>query len=114
MVEGTSKARLSRARAKDTSEDTELRKNALFWVGQSGGIDAGELEELRERALFWLGQSKGPRVAEFLLSLIRGRGVNRLFGPCPRGSSGLDLLWRRWPLRLVPAANSPGPRPTSQ
>lgn len=71
MVEGTSKARLSRARAKDTSEDTELRA----------------------RALFWLGQSKDPRVAEFLLSLIRGRGVNRLYGPRPRGSSGLDLLW---------------------
>ncbi len=52
-----------------------------------------EDKELRERALFWLGQSKDPRVAEFLLSLIRGRGVNRLYGPRPRGSSGLDLLW---------------------
>ena len=34
--------------------------------------------ELRERALFWLGQSKDPRVAEFLLELIRGTGRIRL------------------------------------
>jgi HEAT repeat protein len=30
-------------------------------------------EELRKRAIFWLGQSKDPRVAEFLLSLINGQ-----------------------------------------
>jgi hypothetical protein len=27
--------------------------------------------ELRQNAVFWLGQSKDPRIAEFLLSLIR-------------------------------------------
>jgi HEAT repeat protein len=35
-----------------------------------------EDRELRERAIFWLGQSNDPRVAEFLLTLIRG-GVAR-------------------------------------
>ncbi len=100
-------------RAKDTSEDIEVRKNALFWAGQTGGFTVADLKELyttmgdvemkeqlifvasqrgegdavdflmevaraeqdpelRERAVFWLGQSKDPRVAEFLLSLIRG------------------------------------------
>jgi hypothetical protein len=34
-------------------------------------------KELRERALFWLGQSKDPRVADFLLNLIRGGGTIR-------------------------------------
>jgi HEAT repeat protein len=34
-------------------------------------------EDLRKRALFWLGQSKDPRVSEFLLTLIRGGGVVR-------------------------------------
>ena len=33
-------------------------------------------DELRKRAIFWLGQSNDPRVAEFLLTLIRG-GVVR-------------------------------------
>jgi hypothetical protein len=34
-------------------------------------------KELRERALFRLGQSKDPRVADFLLALIRGGGTIR-------------------------------------
>ena len=99
-------------RARDPDESTEVRKNALFWAGQTGGLEAVELQglyatltdpemkeqvifvasqmsgeeavdllmeiarveedrELREKAIFWLGQSKDPRVAEFLLSLIR-------------------------------------------
>jgi hypothetical protein len=28
--------------------------------------------ELRQTAIFWLGQSEDPRVAEFLLELLRG------------------------------------------
>ena len=100
-------------RARDTRESIELRKNALFWVGQMGGLRGADLQdlyasvadmemkeqvifvasqmgeteavdflmdiartervdELRKRAMFWLGQSNDPRVAEFLLSIIRG------------------------------------------
>ena len=33
--------------------------------------------ELKERAIFWLGQIDDPRVADFLLSLIRGGTVRR-------------------------------------
>jgi HEAT repeat protein len=104
-------------RARNRDESVELRKNALFWAGQMGGLEAADLQglydslddremkeqvifvasqmraegavdflmevattdedrELRERAIFWLGQSNDPRVAEFLLTLIRG-GVAR-------------------------------------
>ena len=102
-------------RALDNSESIEVRKNALFWAGQTG-MDVGRLAdlyssvsdremkeqiifvlsqssdqreavdqlmaiareeedtELRKNAIFWLGQTDDPRVAEFLLSLIRGGG----------------------------------------
>lgn len=99
-------------RARDRSEPLEIRKNALFWAGQSGAVDGASLRdlyasfedremkeqiifvasqrnreaavdflmevarteqdtELQRKAVFWLGQSKDPRVAEFLLELIR-------------------------------------------
>ena len=32
--------------AQDTNEPIELRKKALFWLGQSGSVDAGELRSL--------------------------------------------------------------------
>ncbi len=100
------------ARATDRNEAVELRKNALFWAGQTGtlslddlkglygSLDDAELKgqiifvasqqdekgavdflmnvartekdkDLRQKAIFWLGQSKDPRVADFLLGLIR-------------------------------------------
>jgi len=68
------------AQAKDTSEDTELRKNALFWVGRSGGIDAGELEELyatlddvemKEQVIFVASQRNEPEVVDFLMEVAR-------------------------------------------
>jgi HEAT repeat protein len=100
------------ARATDRSESVDVRKNALFWAGQTGALGADELgklyrsldapelkkqvifvasqedekgavdflmdvartekdKDLRQNAIFWLGQSKDPRVADFLLGLIR-------------------------------------------
>ncbi len=100
-------------RVRDPSEAIEIRKNALFWAGQSGSLPTSDLRalfesfddaemreqvifvaaqrgsdadvdflmevardaedpELRQNAIFWLGQSDDPRVAEFLLSLLRG------------------------------------------
>ena len=100
-------------RMRDPSESVEVRKNALFWAGQSGSVPTSDLQalfdsfqdaemreqvifvaaqrgsdadidflmavakeaddpELRQNAIFWLGQSDDPRVAEFLLSLLRG------------------------------------------
>ena len=100
-------------RALDASESIDVRKNALFWAGQTG-LDVGRLAELyssvsdremkeqvifvlsqsaqaseavdqlmmivddeedvdlKKNAIFWLGQSDDPRVAEFLLRVIRG------------------------------------------
>ena len=100
-------------RVRDPSESVEVRKNALFWAGQTGSVPTADLRalfdsfadaemreqiifvaaqrgsaedieflmevareaddpELRQNAIFWLGQSDDPRVAEFLLSLLRG------------------------------------------
>ncbi len=99
-------------RAMDPKETMDLRKNALFWAGQTGTMGQSELRKLygsfqdpelkgqvifvasqegdksavdflmnvaktekdkslRQKAIFWLGQSKDPRVADFLLGLIR-------------------------------------------
>ena len=100
--------------ALDPRESTDVRKNALFWAGQTGveairlanlyddvaalemkeqiifalsqsSHEADAVEELMEialnerdadlqkKALFWLGQSDDPRVADFLMDLIRPR-----------------------------------------
>lgn len=71
-----------------TADDAELREQAIFVLTQmpdsDEAVDAlmeiarGEEDpELRERAVFWLGQSDDPRVAEFLLELIRRGGGGR-------------------------------------
>ncbi len=67
-----------------TLEDREMKEQLIFVASQDGGrasVDflmevAREEEdgELRENAIFWLGQTDDPRVPEFLLSLVRGRG----------------------------------------
>ncbi len=67
-------------RARDSSEDTDVRKNALFWVGQTGGIDAGELQELystlddremKEQVIFVASQRNEPEVVDFLMEVAR-------------------------------------------
>ena len=70
----------------DALDHTEMREQVIFVASQAreDGIDFlmdvaqnEEDSELRERAIFWLGQSTDPRVAEFLLNLIRGGAVRR-------------------------------------
>jgi HEAT repeat protein len=61
--------------------DGEMKEQVIFVASQRGEAQAVDFlmevartekdPELRDRAIFWLGQSKDPRVAEFLLSLIR-------------------------------------------
>ncbi len=67
-------------------DHVEMREQVIFVASQSGeaGVDflmevarTEEDTELKERAIFWLGQSTDPRVAEFLLELIRGGVVRR-------------------------------------
>ncbi len=68
-----------------TAQAPELREQAIFVLTQvaadTESVDAlmeiarSEKDpELRERAVFWLGQSDDPRVADFLLEIIRGGG----------------------------------------
>jgi len=68
------------ARARDASEPLELRKNALFWLGQADGAEAGELgalygsfaePELKERVLFLLSQEESPEAVDALLEIAR-------------------------------------------
>ena len=67
-------------RARDSSEHTDVRKNALFWAGQSGGIDAAELRglystlddvEMKEQVIFVASQRNEPEVVDFLMDLVR-------------------------------------------
>lgn len=68
-----------------TATDRELREQAIFVLTQVAQDDEAtdvlmeiarseEDRELRQQAVFWLSQSDDPRVAEFLLEIIRGGG----------------------------------------
>ncbi|HMV69960.1 MAG: HEAT repeat domain-containing protein [Gemmatimonadaceae bacterium] len=67
-------------RAKDRSLDTELRKSALFWAGQSGVPirdlgeiydSAGEDRALREQVIFTLSQRRDAAAVEKLIDIAR-------------------------------------------
>jgi hypothetical protein len=58
----------------------ELRKDALFWAGQSGALDASRLRELyrtvtaqemKEQVIFVASQSDGPQMADLLMEIAR-------------------------------------------
>jgi HEAT repeat protein len=64
----------------DEKEPTEVRKQALFWAGQSGAIDAQGLAkiykaskdaELREQAVFALSQRSGSEAVKVMIDLAR-------------------------------------------
>jgi HEAT repeat protein len=65
-------------RARDRNEDVELRKNALFWVGQSGGMEPGDLTELyatlddtemKEQVIFVASQTREREAVDFLMAV---------------------------------------------
>ena len=65
-------------RARDRSEDMEVRTNALFWVGQSGSFSIGELRslfgdfsdpEMREQLIFTASQRNEPEAVDFLMEV---------------------------------------------
>jgi len=67
-------------RAKDTSEDVELRKNALFWAGQTGGFTVTELKdlygtmsdmEMKEQLIFVVSQRSESEAVDFLMDVAR-------------------------------------------
>jgi hypothetical protein len=65
--------------AGDASQDIELRKQALFWAGQSGvGVsemaalyDKSTDSEMREQVIFVLSQSKEPAAVDKMLQIAR-------------------------------------------
>ena len=67
-------------RAMDTQEPIEARKNALFWAGQTGAIDAAATRELyrtvtdaemKEQVIFVASQSNDPQMVDLLMEIAR-------------------------------------------
>ncbi len=67
-------------RARDRSESIEVRKNALFWAGQSGGLRATELAdvyrtlddpEMKEQLIFVASQRNEREAVDFLMDVAR-------------------------------------------
>lgn len=67
-------------RARDTSEPVEVRKNALFWVGQMGGLEATDLQglyeslpdhEMKEQVIFVASQMRDSEAIDFLMDVAR-------------------------------------------
>ena len=65
-------------RAKDTSEDVGLRKNALFWAAQGGRVPPADLRdiygtvdnrEVKEQVIFVLSQARGPEAVDALMDI---------------------------------------------
>ena len=66
--------------AHNEDESVDLRKNALFWAGQEGNVDASELRtlyedthdfELREHAIFVLSQFDGSEATTLLIDIAK-------------------------------------------
>ncbi len=67
-------------RLRDASETLEVRKMALFWLGQSQGLSLAELQgiygslsdpEMKEQAVFVASQRSGPAAVDFLMEVAR-------------------------------------------
>ncbi|MCG6954700.1 MAG: HEAT repeat domain-containing protein [Gemmatimonadetes bacterium] len=68
------------ARARDPSESVDVRKNALFWAGQSGALSGAELKELygtltdpdmKKQVIFVASQSKDKDAVDFLMDVAK-------------------------------------------
>ena len=67
-------------RARDTTEPIDVRKNALFWVGQMGGLQAADLQglydtlddvEMKEQVIFVASQMRESDAVDFLMEIAR-------------------------------------------
>ena len=68
------------ARAQDRNESVDVRKNALFWAGQTGAITVAELKglygsmpdrEMKEQLIFVASQRKEAGAVDFLMDVAR-------------------------------------------
>ncbi len=66
--------------AKDARQPTEIRKQALFWAGQSDALTTADLKglygtmpdrELKEHLIFVLSQQDGPAAVDELIAIVR-------------------------------------------
>lgn len=67
-------------RAKDRSENVEVRKKALFWAGQAGDLSMSELksmyttlddQEMKEQVIFVASQRRGTEGVDFLMDVAK-------------------------------------------
>jgi len=67
-------------RVRDRNESIEIRKNALFWAGQMGGLDGADLDGLyetlddarmKEQVIFVASQSSERAAVDFLMDVAR-------------------------------------------
>lgn len=67
-------------RVRDRSESVEVRKNALFWVGQMGELQANDFQglyntlddtEMKEQVIFVASQSRDRAAVDFLMEVAR-------------------------------------------
>lgn len=67
-------------RVRDQREEVDIRKNALFWVGQMGGLQASDFEglyetlndtEMKEQVIFVASQSGEREAVDFLMDVAR-------------------------------------------
>lgn len=65
-------------RVRDATESVEIRKNALFWAGQIGGVEMNDLlglydslddPEMREQVIFVASQDGGTPAIDFLMEV---------------------------------------------
>ncbi len=67
-------------RLRDGSESVEVRKMALFWLGQNKGVSVADLQgiygsltdpEMKEQAIFVASQRREPAAVDFLMDVAR-------------------------------------------
>lgn len=67
-------------RVRDEREEVDIRKNALFWVGQMGGLQASDFDglygtlddtEMKEQVIFVASQSGEREAVDFLMEIAR-------------------------------------------
>ena len=74
-------------RVGDRRESVEIRKNALFWVGQMGGLQAAELQdlyhtlddvEMKLQVIFVASQASDGAAIDFLMEVARSEPDSEL------------------------------------
>jgi HEAT repeat protein len=66
--------------AMNDREEMDVRKNALFWAGQQGGVSVADLKslfdrvkdrEMKEQVIFVLSQRRGTEAVDELMDIVK-------------------------------------------